>query len=149
MKYREELRPIVKELSTLGVPSWQKFEWNIQGGERDLYKYIIQFRGSGIRVKKTDFFPSLVTVSTQIPIISWEKRYINPSEGARIQSLNGIQLPENTGACFSALGNAVNAKVVEFIADKLLINITKNVEGDNIIVHNDLFKNVKSNPVVL
>ena len=120
MKYREELRPIVKELSTLGVPSWQKFEWNIQGGERDLYKYIIQFRGSGIRVKKTDFFPSLVTVSTQIPIISWEKRYINPSEGARIQSLNGIQLPENRGACFGALGNAVNAEVVNKIATELI-----------------------------
>ena len=92
----------------------------MQGGERNLYKYLIQFRGSGVRIKKTDFFPSLVTVSTQVPIISWEKRYITPSEGARLQSLDGIELPENSGTCFSALGNAVNVTIVQLIAEKLI-----------------------------
>lgn len=118
--YKEVLEPIVKKIEKLKIASWQKLEWNVQGGERDLYKYIIQFRGSGVRIKKTDFFPSLVTVSTQIPIISWEKRYITPSEGARIQSLNGIELPENLGTCFSALGNAVNGTIVRLIAEKLI-----------------------------
>lgn len=121
-KYKKELAPIVEKIKELGVSSWQKFEWNVQGGERDLSNYIIQFRGSGIRVKKTDFFPSLVTVSTQIPIIGWENRYITPSEGARIQSLSGIELPENIGSCFAALGNAVNANIVELIASNLIIN---------------------------
>jgi DNA (cytosine-5)-methyltransferase 1 len=125
-KYKVELEPIVKKINELGVSSWQKFEWNVQGGERDLSKYIIQFRGSGVRIKKTDFFPSLVTVSTQIPIISWENRYITPSEGARIQSLNGITLPENLGSCFAALGNAVNAHIVELIASNLIIEVEKN-----------------------
>lgn len=120
LQYENELKPIVEKIRDLGVSSWQKFEWNVQGGERDLSKYIIQFRGSGVRIKKTDFFPSLVTVSTQIPIIGWENRYITPSEGARIQSLNGIKLPENLGSCFGALGNAVNAHVVELIAEKLI-----------------------------
>ncbi|MEE4001840.1 DNA (cytosine-5-)-methyltransferase [Tenacibaculum sp. FZY0031] len=119
-KYKDILEPIVKKIEKLKIASWQKLEWNVQGGERDLYKYIIQFRGSGVRIKKTDFFPSLVTVSTQIPIISWEKRYITPSEGARIQSLNGIELPENIGTCFSALGNAVNGTIVRLIAEKLI-----------------------------
>jgi DNA (cytosine-5)-methyltransferase 1 len=119
-KYKKELKPIVKKIENLGISSWQKFEWNVQGGERDLSKYIIQFRGSGVRVKKTDFFPSLVTVSTQIPIIGWENRYITPSEGARIQSLSGINLPENLGTCFGALGNAVNANIVRLIAEKLI-----------------------------
>ncbi|WFO17519.1 DNA (cytosine-5-)-methyltransferase [Cellulophaga baltica 4] len=114
------LEPIVKKIAQFKIASWQKLEWNVQGGERNLYKYIIQFRGSGVRIKKTDFFPSLVTVSTQIPIIGWEKRYITPSEGARIQSLNGIELPKNTGTCFSALGNAVNGTIVRLIAEKLI-----------------------------
>src|SRR5690606_2812730 len=122
------LEPVVKKIKDLGVSSWQKFEWNIQGGERDLSKYIIQLRGSGVRVKKTDFFPSLVTVSTQIPIIGWENRYITPSEGARIQSLNGISLPKNLGSCFGALGNAVNAHIVELIAANLIVE-KKNQEN--------------------
>jgi len=122
IKYKKQLKPIVKELQALNVSSWQKFEWNVQGGERDLSKYIIQFRGSGVRVKKTDFFPSLVTVSTQIPIVGWENRYITPREGAKLQNLNGIKLPSKIGSCFSALGNAVNAKIVQLIAEKLLVN---------------------------
>jgi DNA (cytosine-5)-methyltransferase 1 len=130
-KYKVELEPVVKKINELGVSSWQKFEWNVQGGERDLSKYIIQFRGSGVRIKKTDFFPSLVTVSTQIPIIGWENRYITPSEGARIQSLNGIKLPENLGSCFGALGNAVNAHVVELIASNLTIEVDENIEIPN------------------
>lgn len=120
-KYKSELEPVVKKIKDLGVSSWQKFEWNVKGGERDLSKYIIQFRGSGVRVKKADFFPSLVTVSTQIPIIGWENRYITPNEGARIQSLNDILLPKNLGSCFGALGNAVNAHIVEQIAANLIV----------------------------
>jgi DNA (cytosine-5)-methyltransferase 1 len=119
-KYKTELEPVVKKIKKLGVSSWQKFEWNVQGGERDLSKYIIQFRGSGVRIKKPDFFPSLVTVSTQIPIIGWENRYITPTEGAKIQSLNGISLPKNLGSCFGALGNAVNADLVKLVAENLI-----------------------------
>jgi len=121
-KYKKELKPIIKELKRINIPSWQKFEWNIQGGNRILRKHIIQFRGSGVRVKKTDYFPSLVTVSTQIPILGFYERYITPREGARIQSLNGIKLPINKGTCFSALGNAVNVKLIKKIAENLIQN---------------------------
>lgn len=119
-KYKKDLKPIVKKIQELGVPSWQKFEWNIQGGERKVRNYIIQFRGSGIRLKRPDFFPSLVCVSTQIPIIAWEERYITKWEGARLQGLGALKhLPDNNGTCFDALGNAVNAKIVNLIAKKL------------------------------
>jgi DNA (cytosine-5)-methyltransferase 1 len=121
-KYKKRLGPIVKKIEALGVPSWQKFEWNIQGGERKVRNYIIQFRGSGIRLKRTDFFPSLVCVSTQIPIVGWQGRYITKQEGARLQGLDSLEmLPENNGTCFDALGNAVNADIVRIIAERLIL----------------------------
>lgn len=118
---KKYISPVIKKIEALGVPSWQKFEWNVQGGERNVRNYIIQFRGSGIRLKRTTFFPSLVTVCTQIPILGWEERYITPEEGARIQSISGIHLPENNGTCFSALGNAVNVEIVQKIAVNLIV----------------------------
>lgn len=120
-KYKNELQGFVQKLSRYESQSWQKLEWNVQSGERKIHNYIIQFRASGVRVKKTDFFPSLVCTNTQIPILGWENRYITRSEGARLQSLEDLKyLPENDGACFKALGNAVNSKIVRLIAEKLI-----------------------------
>ncbi len=129
-KHKKRIIPVIKKIKQLNIPSWQKFEWNIQGGEREIKKHIIQFRASGIRLKKTDFFPSLVCVSTQIPIIGWENRYITKWEGARLQGLSSLEfLPVNNGSCFDALGNAVNSKVVKLIAEKLL---NKNHKANNL-----------------
>ena len=118
--YKVELNPIIKKIKSLPIKSWQKFEWNCGDVPRNIKDYIIQFRASGVRIKKADFFPSLVTVSTQIPIIGWENRYITPEEGARIQSFENITFPENISTCFGALGNAVNVKLVGLIASNLL-----------------------------
>ena len=119
IKYRKRIDPIVDRIKLLEIPSHQKFEWNIQGGDRDIYKHIIQFRGSGVRVKRANYFPSLVTVRTQTPIIGWQMRYITPTEGARIQCLENLLLPQNLGTAYNALGNAVNSEIVFQIAKKL------------------------------
>lgn len=124
-RHTKILKPLVNKLRQFENSSWQKFEWNCGNAERQISSKIIQFRASGVRIKKADFFPSLVTVSTQVPIIGWEGRYLSPEEGAAIQSVQGIKLPKNIGTSFGALGNAVNAELVRLIAENLFNNIPK------------------------
>jgi DNA (cytosine-5)-methyltransferase 1 len=123
---RDWILPWMKLWNPGGLPSsMQKFEWNVQGGERRIDKYVLQARASGIRVKRTRTAPSLIAMTpTQVPILGSEiiglRRYMTPAECAKLQSLGKVDLPESDLHAYRALGNAVNAGVVMAIAEPLL-----------------------------
>ncbi len=102
------------------TPTNRKFEWQAGSSISSLWNGIIQFRPSGIRVKKPDTFPALVAL-VQIPIIGKYKRRITPREAARLQSFpESFILDGDDFQAYKQLGNAVNVNCVEFLARQLL-----------------------------
>jgi DNA (cytosine-5)-methyltransferase 1 len=128
-RHRSWIDPWLPEILEF-PPSLQKLEWNCKGEARDVWKYVIQFRASGVRIKRPTTAPSLVAMTTtQVPIIGWERRYMTPRECARLQSLGSLKhLPEVSTRAFKALGNAVNADVVQRVAGAL-IGVDKTLRG--------------------
>jgi len=108
--------------------SLRKFEWNCNGEERELWKYVLQFRPSGLRVKRYTSSPALVAMtSTQIPILGPEQRFITRTEGLRLQGFSDDhKLPASRVAAFKCLGNAVHVGVVREIARRLISPSTNN-----------------------
>lgn len=112
--------------------SLQKLEWNAKGEVRNIWQHVLQFRASGVRVKRRTTAPSLIAMTdTQVPIIAWEKRYMTPTECAKLQCLDSLQLPNTPTRAYHALGNAVNSRVVELVAKALLSGVTRPLVAAN------------------
>ena len=129
--------------------SFQKLEWNCGDDDNgNLYDKIIQFRASGIRVKKPTYSPALNLVGTQVPILPWielpeqcipnyseeqlkkygidrndikKGRYLSIREAAKLQGMEKLNFDGlKNSRIYEALGNAVNTQVVKKIAKEIL-----------------------------
>ena len=105
--------------------TYQKFEWQVGEEPRNIWKHMIQFRPSGIRVKRGNYIPALVAIA-QIPIIGLEMRRMTPKECARAQDFDvagtkgkPFLLSNNVATAYKQLGNAVNVKVTRQIMEKI------------------------------
>ena len=102
---------------------YRKFEWNCGPKYTSFKNCIIQFRQSGLRIKKSDTFPSLVAI-VNTPII-WDKnakhfRYVTPKESAKLQSFNpDYNFCDSDVVTYRQLGNSVNVKLVNMFAESL------------------------------
>lgn len=101
----------------------QKFEWNVGKDCQSIKDGIIQIRQSGVRVKRPNYFPSLVAMSNT-PII-WDNaheryRYITPKEAAKLQSFDeNYKFSETDSVTYRQLGNSVNVKLIRIFASEL------------------------------
>ena len=95
-----------------------------QAGEikpkESIWNHFIQIRQSGIRVKKNNFFPTLVAI-VQTPIYGKEKRFLTPRECARLQSFpDSFVLHEKDHTAYKQLGNSVNVNVIQHVASLII-----------------------------
>lgn len=102
---------------------YAKLEWQVGTIKPDdsIYNYFIQLRQSGIRVKKSKYFPTLVAMS-QIPIYGKEKRILTPRECARIQSFPDSFIIHNEDKqSYKQFGNSVNVDNVRNVIKSTLL----------------------------
>lgn len=113
--------------------SFIKFEWNCdETGNLDIYDKILQFRPSGLRVKRPTYSPALTYTSSQVPIFPnatyhdeqgnlIQGRFMTMTEAARVQGMGALSFEGLTKSrIYEALGNAVDVEIIKIIAKNLI-----------------------------
>ena len=101
----------------------QKFEWNLGMDDVTMKETIIQIRQSGIRCKRTNYYPALVAM-VNTPIV-WDDnknayRFTTPREAANMQSFHGrYRLVGDDKTVYRQLGNSVNVRVLKILGERL------------------------------
>lgn|GEM_PF-157123 len=122
-EYREELNATINDVVLSFQRSRQKFEWQAQDAS-SLDECLIQFRPSGIRVKKATYTPALVAIN-QTPILGKERRRLTAREAARLQGFPDrvaqVMIEcQPDAASYKQIGNAVHVGAVGFALAQFL-----------------------------
>ena len=102
----------------------KKFEWNAGNDCKSIKEGIIQIRQSGVRVKRPNYFPSLVAMNNNTPIV-WDKQFkhfrlLTPKEEAKLQSFDpDYQFSDIDSVSYRQLGNSVNVRLLELFTIEL------------------------------
>ena len=97
----------------------KKFEWQAGAEYKTVWDTAIQLRQSGIRCKKTDYFPALVAI-VQTPIIGRYRRRLTPREAARLQSFpEDFILDSVDQHAYKQLGNSLNIELIKFYVKQM------------------------------
>lgn len=101
------------------VPTHRKLEWQAGSDYPSIYDCIIQFRPSGVRVKRPDKFSTLVAMNHP-QIVGKYRRRLTPDESKRLQSFpDSYELHPSDGTALKQIGNSVNVTVLKAIFTEL------------------------------
>jgi DNA (cytosine-5)-methyltransferase 1 len=133
VRFREWLDALYRDVP---AASNQKLEWNCKNENLDLWQHVLQFRPSGLRVKRLRNVPALVAMTTtQIPIVPRldpkepvssgdpraKGRHLLRSEALQLQGFpRDWHQPSTKEAAFRAFGNAVHCELVAAILETWL-----------------------------
>ncbi len=102
------------------IPSHRKFEWQCGVDCNSVFDGLIQFRPSGVRVKRLNYFSTLVAMNHP-QILGPLKRRLSTNETKLLQSFGDeFILHPNRSIALKQLGNSVNVEVVKFVLNKLI-----------------------------
>lgn len=101
------------------TPTMRKMEWQCGESVSSAWDAFMQFRPSGLRIKRPDCAPALVAI-VQVPVIGKYRRRMTVREAARLQSFDDRFIPNpNMHQAYKQFGNAVNVTVIKECAKRL------------------------------
>jgi len=106
-------------------PLWRgavrKMEWQAGNNNLNMNQVLWSPRGSGVRIKNLDYSPTLVAMTSMLPIYGPKSRILTPRECARLQSFpEDYIIHSNDKVAYKQFGNAVNVKMIEHCARFLI-----------------------------
>lgn len=84
------------------------------GSECKLNNFFAQFRMSGVRIRKSNYFPTLVK-SGPLPVIIKKNRFLSDVECGNLQSFKKNFIFLSKSSAIKQTGNAVNTEVIELM----------------------------------